>query len=156
MPVGAAARPSDAANPSRNHKLSPLWAALQGMSVPGAGLLALLRKRSEPEAPQLGVVSQAPPASGGGGSGSSKFEARSSAVHALEHAVAAGGQAADAVKSAAQGRRIPAGPTYTYDVDVQGAHEAQPQLSVRAGLAGSLLVGAGCWYWLLRPAVAAV
>ena len=112
------------------------------MSVPGAGLLALLRKRSEPEAPQLGVVSQAPPASGGGGggSGSSKFEARSSAVHALEHAVAAGGQAAEAVKSAAQGRRIPAGPTYTYDVDVQGAHEAQPQLSVRAGLAGSLLV----------------
>ena len=124
------------------------------MSVPGAGLLALLRKRSEPEAAQLGVVSQAPTASGG--SGTSKFEARSSAVHALEHAVAAGGQAAEAVKSAAQGRRIPAGPTYTYDVDVQGAHEAQPQLSVRAWLAGSLLVGAGCWYWLLRPAVAAV
>jgi hypothetical protein len=103
------------------------------MGERGAGLLALLRRRSEPEPPQLGVVS----ASAGGGSGSgaasssgSMFEARSSAVHALEHAVTAG-TTTEAAKSAAQGRAIPPGPSYTFDVDAQGPGEAQPQLPVR-------------------------
>lgn len=107
------------------------------MAVPGAGLLALLRKRPEGEqAPgALGVVAPTAttPASGG------KFEARSSAVHALEHAVAAG-RVTDVVRPAAQGRRVPPGPSYTFDVDVHEPREAQPQLPVSC--AGDV-VGAG-------------
>lgn len=107
-------------------------------AVPGAGLLALLRKRSEGSV-DGGGVGLASVASGGAagmspaGSGShsaSKFEARSSAVHALEHAVAAGMVAHEA-RPMAQGRRISAGPSFTYDVDVHVPHEAQPQLPVR-------------------------
>lgn len=108
------------------------------MSVPGAGLLALLRKRSEPEAGLLGAAAAAPaaasPAAAGTPAGQhphqSKYEARSAAVHALEHAVAAG-TVGEAARPLAQGRRIPPGPAYTYDVDVHAPHEAQPQLPVR-------------------------
>lgn len=112
------------------------------MSVPGAGLLALLRKRSEPEAGLLGQAAAAAagapaaasPATAGTPAGQhphqSRYEARSAAVHALEHAVAAG-TVGEAARPLAQGRRIPPGPAYTYDVDVHVPHEAQPQLPVR-------------------------
>lgn len=98
------------------------------MAVPGAGLLALLRKRSDPEGLGAAVT---PPATATAAAGPSMFEARSSAVHALEHAVAAGTMG-EAARPAAQGRRIPPGPRYVYDVDVHEPHEAQPQLPVRA------------------------
>ena len=132
------------------------------MSVPGAGLLALLRKRSEPSAEQPGQLGVVPPGGAAGASpppstagSASKFEARSSAVHALEHAVASGA-GGDRERPAAQGRRIPPGPSYVYDVDVHEPHEAQPQLSVRAlhrgfaglgqlGQLGQLQLGQGRW-----------
>lgn len=110
----------------------------QGMAaVPGAGLLALLRKRSDGGADGAGV-GLASVATGGAPGASpaaaaphsaSKFEARSAAVHALEHAVTAGRVVGEA-RQAAQGRRIPAGHSFTYDVDVHVPHEAQPQLPV--------------------------
>lgn len=103
------------------------------MAVPGAGLLRLLRKRSDADQgagsgtpPPLAVPAATSAASGS----ANKFEARSSAVHALEHAVAAG-HVTEATRPLAQGRRVPPGPSFTYDVDVHVAHEAQPQLPVR-------------------------
>lgn len=97
--------------------------------MPGAGLLALLRRRSD-----ASDVTLAAAANSGGpavltSTASSKFEARSSAVQALEHAVASG-RKSEVTRSAAQGRRIPAGPSYVYDIDVHVPHEAQPQLPV--------------------------
>lgn len=146
--------------------------------MPGAGLLALLRKRSEGSADGAGI-GLASVATGGAPSphpphapsSASKFEARSAAVHALEHAVVAG-RVAHESRSVAQGRRIPPGPSYVYDVDVHAPHEAQPQLPVgtrtlrlhgrslgnaceEAGGRGQLATALGCTRQRLPPLPAA-
>lgn len=103
----------------------------------GAGLLALLRKRSGVE--EAGGTG-GPAAAAAPATLAPRFEARSAAVHALEHAVAAG-RVAEAARPLAQGRRIPQGPSYLYDVDVHVPHEAQPQLPVGVPWWGPTRVG---------------
>ena len=105
------------------------------MSIPGAGLLSLLRKNSSAsKGSAAGEAAKSPPAAatpGEDGSSAGKFAARSSAVAALEAAVASGSAAADAAKAAPQGRAVPPGQDdYTYDLGARPAGEAAPQLPV--------------------------
>lgn len=94
------------------------------MSLGGAGLLSLLRGQPRaPAAASSDAASPARPAASDGG----KFAARSDAVRAVEHAVAAG-SSKDAHRSAARGRVVPVGAEYTYDVDAPVPGEAQVEL----------------------------
>lgn len=85
-----------------------------------AGLLGLLRQQRAGGAP--------PPEDEPRPAG---FAARSEAVRALEHAVAAGSAGEPAHKKVAQGRAVPPGAEYVYDVDAHAPHEAQVALEVR-------------------------
>ena len=88
------------------------------MSIPGSGLLAALRRKAQgtPEA----VVPE-----------ESKFAARSSAVHALEHAVASGA-AAEASRKVPQGCPVETvNGTFVYHLDEPHPRQAQPELTVR-------------------------
>jgi hypothetical protein len=85
------------------------------------GLLALLRKRGEAPKEEPNILDD------------SKFAARSSAVAALESAVAAG-PTPEKAKDEARGRIVPRTAEYSYDVDVSISNEAQPELTVRRPL----------------------
>ena len=89
------------------------------MSIPGSGLLAALRRKSQPAA------EPATPEE-------SKFAARSSAVHALEQAVATGADSKSA-KSTPSGCPVnPVNGTFTYNLDESRPGEQYPELTVRS------------------------
>lgn len=103
------------------------------MSLPGAGLLAVLRGQAQgtplgtahdPPRPATTAASPAAPAPE-----DRRFSARSDAVRAVEHAVAAGGMP-EVHKRAARGRLVPPGDEYVFDMDVHAPHEAQVELEV--------------------------
>ncbi|GAB4815042.1 hypothetical protein N2152v2_002088 [Parachlorella kessleri] len=96
------------------------------MSLPGAGLLAQLRG----QAAQVASThqQQAPARSSSSTADERRFAARSEAVRALEHAVAAGG--GGEAHRAAQGRPVPPGLEYVFDLDSLLPGEAQVNLEV--------------------------
>jgi hypothetical protein len=110
------------------------------MSLPGAGLLAVLRGQAQggvvahaggqPQEPAGARAATAPAAAPAAGE-ERRFAARSDAVRALEHAVAAGSVQDPHKRVVAQGRPVPPGPVYVYDIDVHEPHEAQVMLEVR-------------------------
>ena len=86
------------------------------MSIPGSGLLAALRRKTQAPA-EASTPDE------------TKFAARSSAVHALEQAVATGAEASS--KKAARGCPVnAANGTFVYKLDETHAGEEQPELTV--------------------------
>jgi hypothetical protein len=83
------------------------------MSIPGAGLLAALRRKAS-----------APPEAD-----AAAFGARGSAVAALEHAVAAGAGAPSPGRAAPAGRALDPAVDAVLALDAAGPGEAQPELS---------------------------
>lgn len=91
------------------------------MSVPGVGLLSLLRKNKESE--HSSIVLE-------GKSDGMVFAARSSAVQAVESAVSAGSVADTGSRKQPRGRAIFAGETF-YNIDELKEEEVRPNLIMR-------------------------
>lgn len=94
--------------------------AAKAMSIPGAGLLSLIRGRSETVSPATSTIATAE---------DKRFAARSDAVRALEHAVAAGSSQPQS-KPIARGRCIPPLEAYAFDLDAPLPEERQINLEV--------------------------
>lgn len=92
------------------------------MSLPGSGLLAALRRKTQPASEPTQQQSD---------ESSTKFSARSAAVHALEQAVAAGSS-----PKASSSKKAPKGcpindPAFVYDIDAPHPGEEHPELTFR-------------------------